>query len=169
MLTIRRPVLVVLIFAALRCASATAPAAPAEKVDRDAILRADEDFAHYAREHGLAEAFASYAADDATILPNGGNPVKGREAIRALFASSSAGTTLAWKPFTAEVSRSGDLGYTLGTYESRSSDASGKPVIRYGKYCTIWKKQSDGTWRYVVDLGNPSPAPAGAIPDVRRF
>lgn len=163
MLAIRRSVLVVLAFAALRCASATTPNAPPGKADRAAILRADEEFARYAQEHGLAEAFAAYAAEDATILPSGGNPVKGRQAIRTLFASSS-GTTLVWKPFVADVSESGDLGYSLGTYESRSTDAAGNAPVRYGKYCTIWKKQSDGTWRYVVDLGNPSPAPAGTNP-----
>ncbi len=162
MRAIRRSMLVVLTLASFRCASATANA-PAEEAGRDAILRADEEFARYAQERGLAEAFASYAAEDATILPNGGNPVKGRAAIRAVFASSS-GTTLTWKPFAAEVSRSGDLGYTLGTYESRSTDPAGKAVTRYGKYCTIWKKQPDGTWKYVVDLGNPSPAPAATLP-----
>ncbi len=162
MASIRVSMLVALSFTILRCASTPAASMPAPPVsaDRDEVWRTDEEFARFAREKGLGEAFASYAAEDATILPNGGNPVRGREAIRAFFASSS-GTTLTWKPFAAEVSRSGDLGYTLGTYESRSTDAAGRSVTRYGKYCTIWKKQPDGTWRYVVDLGNPSPAPAG--------
>ncbi len=161
----RFSVLPALCLTILRCASAPASTAPASaaSADRGAILRADEEFARFAQERGVADAFAVYAAEGATILPNGGNPVRGREAIRALFASSS-GTVLTWKPFAAEVSRSGDLGYTLGTYESRSTDAAGKAVTRYGKYCTIWKKQPDGTWRYVVDLGNPSPAPAGSNP-----
>lgn len=165
MARIRVLMLLALSFTTLRCASAPASTAPlsAASAERGAILRADEEFARAAQEKGLAEAFAAYAAEDATILPNGGNPVTGREAIRGLFASSS-GTVLTWRPFAAEVSRSGDLGYTLGTYESRSTDAAGKAVIRYGKYCTIWKKQPDGTWRYVVDLGNPSPAPAGTRP-----
>ncbi len=31
--------------------------------------------------------------------------------------------------------------------------------VNYGKYVTIWKKQADGTWKFVVDVGNKSPAP----------
>jgi ketosteroid isomerase-like protein len=140
------------------CASAGPP--PDSSAARDAIRRTDEDFSRYAQDHGIAEAFATYAAPDATMLPGGSDPVKGPDAIRTFFASS-AGTVLLWKPYAAEVSSSGDLGYTLGTYESRSKDADGKPVTRYGKYCTIWEKQPDGKWKYVVDLGNPSPPPAG--------
>ena len=144
-------------------ACATAPPSSSSPADlsaaRDAIRRADEDFARYAQDHGIAEAFAAYAARDATILPAGAEPVKGPDAIRSFFASS-AGTVLLWKPYAAEVSAAGDLGYTLGAYESRSKDSAGNPVTRYGKYCTIWRKQPDGKWKYVVDLGNPSPPPA---------
>jgi len=140
----------------LQCASA--PPAPDPQSARAAILRADEDFARLAQSKGVAEAFATYAAEDATILPAGANPVEGREAIRAFFAGAS-GLVLTWKPFFAQVAASGDLGYTLGTYESRSTGDDGKPVTRHGKYCTIWKKQPDGSWKYIVDLGNPSPAP----------
>ena len=140
----------------LRCASS--PPALDPQTVRAAVLRADEDFARLAQEKGVAEAFATYAAEDATILPAGANPVEGREAIRSHFASA-AGLALTWKPFLAQVAAAGDLGYTLGTYEARSAGEDGKPVTRYGKYCTIWKKQADGSWKYIVDLGNSSPAP----------
>lgn len=139
------------------CASASP--SPDPQAARAAILRADEDFSRLAQEKGIAEAFAAYAAEDATILPTGENPVEGREAIRAHFASAK-GLMLTWKPFFSQVASGGDLGYTLGTYEARSTGEDGKPVTRYGKYCTIWKKQADGSWKYVVDLGNPSPPPS---------
>src|SRR5260221_10458942 len=101
--------------ASLHCASA--PTSPDPQTARAAILRADEDFSRLAQEKGIAEAFATYAAEDATILPAGENPVEGREAIRAHFASA-AGLSLTWKPFFSQVASSGDLGYTLGTYEA---------------------------------------------------
>src|SRR5262245_37663386 len=108
-----------------RCASTSAAQTP----DKSVLLHADEDFARYAAAHGIAEAFAAYAAPDGTILPAGANPVRGREAIRSFF-SSAAGTVLTWKPYAAEVASSGDIGYTLGNYESRSKDEAGNPVTR---------------------------------------
>ena len=81
----------------LRCASAPPPLDP--QTVRAAILRADEDFARLAQQKGIAEAFATYAAEDATILPAGANPIEGREAIRSYFASAT-GLSLTWKPFS---------------------------------------------------------------------
>ena len=100
-----------------------------------------------------------YADAEATMLPSGQHAVTGREEIRKQFADDPRGATLVWKPFRAEVSVSGDLGYTLGTYESRAAGADGKIVTRYGKYCSVWKRQKDGSWKWVVDVGTPSPEP----------
>jgi ketosteroid isomerase-like protein len=35
--------------------------------------------------------------------------------------------------------------------------ADGAPEVRYSKYLTVWKKQRDGRWRYVVDGGSARP------------
>jgi hypothetical protein len=43
----------------------------------------------------------------------------------------------------------------------RSIDKDGKPVVEYGKYSTIWKKQRDGAWKAALDMGNSSLKPAG--------
>jgi len=61
---------------------------------------------------------------------------------------------LLWTPLGGGVSASGDLGYTYGTYEFRSRDEDGKLGSTYGKYATIWRKQSDGSWKVVLDMGN---------------
>ncbi|MDI6780166.1 MAG: DUF4440 domain-containing protein [Bacteroidota bacterium] len=54
----------------------------------------------------------------------------------------------------AEVSNSGDLGYTWGTYKTKFEGAQGKPLERTGKYLTVWKKQNDGGWKVIADIGN---------------
>jgi ketosteroid isomerase-like protein len=51
---------------------------------------------------------------------------------------------LTWTPVGADISVSGDLGYTYGNYEFSSIEKDGKPLVEYGKYSTIWKKQRDG-------------------------
>jgi ketosteroid isomerase-like protein len=123
------------------------------------LLRTDEEFSRAAQSRGIGEAFAAYAAENATMMPVGGNPAVGRAAIRKEFEGLPVEATLKWKPFSADVARSGDLGYTLGTYEYRAPGADGKMTTHHGKYCTVWRKQADGRWRWDSDIGNPSPEP----------
>ena len=127
--------------------------------DRAALLAVDVEFSAAAQQFGIGEAFARYADAEATMLPANENAVTGLDGIRAQFKDLPPGTALVWKPFKAEAAASGDLGYTLDTYELRSTGSDGKPSVRYGKYCSVWKKQKDGRWKWVVDVGTPSPAP----------
>jgi len=69
------------------------------------------------------------------------------------------GTSLTWTPIKAEMAASGDLGYTYGNYIYTAKNKEGKLVTSYGKYTSIWKKQKDGQWKVVVDVGNSSPSP----------
>lgn len=156
---IRRLAGALLCLACLRCASAPAPAGPGPGAGAGDLIAADEAFARTAEELGLAEAFASWAAPDATMMPVDQKPVTGRDEVRKQFADFPADMTLSWKPFKADIAKSGDLGYTLGTYELKRRGAGGEPVVSHGKYCSVWKKQADGSWKWVVDIGNSSPAP----------
>jgi ketosteroid isomerase-like protein len=151
------PALALALFAS-PTASPGAEPADFEK-EKAALIRTDTEFSEAAQKIGVGEAFVRFADAGATMLPPGQNAVRGIEGVRKQFADYPKGATLVWKPFAADVARSGDLGYTLGTYEARGPDAEGKTVTRYGKYCSVWKKQPDGRWKWVVDVGTPSPAP----------
>ena len=139
--------------------SHTLVALPDAAADKAALLRVDEEFSADAQRVGVAEAFARYAAPDARMLPQGKDVVSGLDAVRRQMAGFPAKATLSWKPFHADVAASGDLGYTLGTYELRGTDDTGKTQVSYGKYCSVWRKQSDGKWKWVVDVGTSSPEP----------
>ena len=52
-------------------------------------------------------------------------------------------------PLDASVSDSKDLGYTYGVWQLTSLDS-----MRQGTYVTIWKKNQNGVWKYVLDAGN---------------
>ncbi len=78
-------------------------------------------------------------------------PVTGREAITE---SMKGDYTLAWEPQRAEVARSGELGWTWGTYSVVLPD--GETSSR-GKYLNIWVKNETGQWRVAVDMGNLNP------------
>jgi len=120
-------------------------------------MRVDSEFAARARA-GVAQAFREYAALDATSLPMGEAPLHGREAIAQTVVNLPAGSLL-WTPVAADIAKSGDLGYTWGTYALHSTDADGKLRVSHGKYITVWKKQPDGSWKFVMDIANPGPPP----------
>jgi ketosteroid isomerase-like protein len=59
----------------------------------------------------------------------------------------------------ADVAESGDLGYTLGRYESRRIGPDGQQVRETGSYLTVWKRGADGSWKVALDIGSPDPSP----------
>jgi ketosteroid isomerase-like protein len=120
------------------------------------LLRTDVEFAKASEAKGAAEAFSLFLAEDAIQLPADENPIFGREAIVKAMGS---GYILKWEPRRAEVSNSGDLGWTWGTYELHVKDAQGKALVRFGKYINVWRKDKDGNWRVIADMGNTSPPP----------
>lgn len=122
------------------------------------LREVDEAFARFARARGAAAAFREFAAPDATSFPMGEAPVHGREAIHQSMLSLPHGELL-WTPSAADISKSGDLGYTWGTFRFQTTDAAGKPIAHHGKYLTVWKLQPDGSWKFVADIGNPAPPP----------
>ncbi len=132
--------------------------AAAARDQRQMLMDIDRDFDLATAREG-AQGWSSYFAEDAVMLPAGGNIVIGRDAIRELMASrvSQPGYSLRWEPVDAGVS--GDLGYTYGVAKSTRLGRDGKPEASYGKYVTIWKKQRDRTWKVIVDIGNSSPPP----------
>ena len=64
-------------------------------------------------------------------------------------------TSLRWQPVSAEVSSSGDLAYTMGTYRLETRDETGQVRAATGEYVTVWRRESDGLWRASADSGTP--------------
>lgn len=122
--------------------------------ERSALLEADIAFAEATAERG-ADGWVSYFAEEGVMFRPGG-AVVGRDSIRAMVTAWFADDAFAltWEPTHAEVSTSGDLGFTYGRYRSTGSDSEGNEVIGMGSYVTIWRKQ-DGRWLVALDIGNP--------------
>lgn len=117
----------------------------------DLLLQLEADFAADVAKRGH-DAFLTYFAEDGVEVVDGGG-FDNKDAMRKQ-PPWAKGTTLTWTPIKAEMSASGDLGYTYGNYVFTSKNDAGKIVTRRGKYTSIWKKQKDGQWRVVVDMGN---------------
>lgn len=122
-----------------------------------AIEDADLAFAKATAERGV-DGWVSFFADSGMMVSPGRNIV-GRAAIREAMAGSLGDTTraLTWRPVSAEASEDGDLGYTVGRWERRHW-VGADTAVTHGSYVTIWRKQGDGTWKVVLDVGNQDPA-----------
>lgn len=123
--------------------------------EKQKILDTDTEFARDALKIGTAEAFKKYADENALMLSDGEQPIKGREAIFKKMSENNVGE-LIWNPEDADVSKDGTLGYSWGRWEFKLYDSG---IISYGKYVSIWKKSPGGSWKWVVDVGNANPNP----------
>jgi len=115
------------------------------------LLRTDSAFSSNSVHDGMFIAFLDYIAEDGVILRNNSFPEKGKDALRKRFDGiSDTSFILSWKPVFEKISDSGDLGYTYGIHTSVDK-VTGE--ISQGTYVTIWQKQSDGSWKFVLDTG----------------
>lgn len=117
------------------------------------LFEVDRAFSSASVELGTQKAFMRFMADSATMLRDDSYPITGRASIEVLFADWSPQAELTWEPVFADVSSSGDLGYTIGEYLYTNADSAGNEITGVGYYVTIWKKQADGSWKYVLDAG----------------
>ena len=76
-------------------------------------------------------------------------------AIRAAAAFLDVpGVSLQWEPVRADIAASGDLGWTTGRFVSEGPGPDGTTARAEGIYVSIWRLQSDGTWKVATDMFN---------------
>lgn len=124
------------------------------------LVEADRRFADSVQRRGLGAWVNAFAPGGRMI--SGGESYIGMEAIRRRMLPAFADTTfsLTWDPVYAEVSASGELGYTVGRYTT-SVGAGDAASTEQGTYLTVWRRQDDGSWKVQADIGNPAPPGAG--------
>lgn len=113
------------------------------------LQQTDVDFSDRSRQVGMKKAFLEYIQDDGVLLRPGKLPVIGAHAVDYLSAINDSSFVLTWRPEGADVSESEDMGYTYGLYNMQMGDSSFK-----GTYVTVWTRQKDGRWKFVLDSGN---------------
>ncbi len=124
----------------------------------------EDAFCATAREKGILAAFEHFAAPDVAFIDTDPRKYRGLEAVRRRMGADRPGVSLTWSALFTDVSDDGTLGYNYGRYEFRGPGADGKPVVRTGFFLTIWKRQPDGTWRFVMDNGAPDRPPPAPEP-----
>ncbi len=114
------------------------------------LINTDLKFSDLSVEKGKNHAFSEYIHPNGVMMRNQGMPIRGKKTFDSLQQlKPDTGYTLKWKPVFADAAKSGDLGYTYGIWLLSTKDTS-----MLGTYTTIWKKDDNGKWKFILDTGN---------------
>jgi ketosteroid isomerase-like protein len=149
------------LIALLAAAGAHAEDVTLEKVV-GSLIAAEKAYAKLAGEKGFREASISVFADDAVIFAP--SAVNGKK----FWREAKKDPVISWRPSFASISRSGELGYTTGPWESRKSRDVEKPEA-FGHFVTIWQKNKDNVWKVALDVGLDHPQPQGVETEIRTY
>jgi len=116
------------------------------------IQEAEKNFEAMAAAKGIQHAFEYFAAEDATIKRGNDSLIVGKAGIAKFYSADFFKTAVVnWSPDFTDASESGDMGYTVGRYVWKSKDQHGAVKESKGVFHTVWKRQADGSWKYVWD------------------
>jgi hypothetical protein len=145
-----RPIVVACLFATSLGAQIDTQALPR-------MVASERAFAAAAAELGTRNTFLTFFADDAVSL-DGGATAASTTIGRAKDALIAAPPTklpvlsrLIWEPFTGQISEDGSLGWLTGPYAVLVLTT--KDITAKGAYFSVWKRQTDGTYRVWLDEG----------------
>ena len=123
----------------------------------ESMADAERDFAKRALVVGWKAAFLEFFSDSA-IGYDGESVGLAKQQISA-NPDPPKDHQLLWEPRYGDVARSGELGYLTGPSRNiLPSRNNGQP--RHGVYASIWKRERDGTFRVVIDVGINTPRAA---------
>ena len=116
------------------------------------IFDAEKAFEAAAKEKGIAEAFHAFADDNAVIKRENDTLIVGKENIKTYYQNPEyQKASVTWTADFVDVSADGSLAYTYGKYVWTVRDSIGQTTDYKGVFHTVWKRQSDGSWKYVWD------------------
>jgi ketosteroid isomerase-like protein len=130
--------------------AACQPATDKEAIKKE-VFQTEKAFEKMAAEKSIAEAFYHFAADSAVIKRRNDTLIVGKANIKAFYEKGDPNATVNWTPDFIDVAEDGTLAYTYGNYVWKTKDEAGTVKEFKGVFHTVWKKQKDGSWRYVWD------------------
>lgn len=122
----------------------------------DELLAADREFERDTQQRRLTGWLAAFDANGSQV-DDTFRPVTGHDAIAAHMGPFFADPRnhLTWTPDAARLSEGGRLGTTTGRWQlSRDNDDGTRSVLATGRYFDVWRKQTDGSWKLLYDVGD---------------
>lgn len=117
------------------------------------LVKAEWDFINLAKETNTRDAFWAQFIDETIVFGEG--PVNAKRAYEHQQPNKS---WLKWEPVFSDLATSNDFGYNTGPWEFRVNKTDEKAVA-FGHFVSFWKKQADGSWKLLLDIGIDHPQP----------
>jgi hypothetical protein len=111
------------------------------------IIALDIAFARAVREKGQYKAMREFAADDAQMFSPQGEPVRVQSWTRG---QKEPGDGLQWKTHRVWMSCDGSAAVSYGGWSAGAA---------HGWYSTVWQRQKNGQYRFVLDQGAQTSEP----------
>jgi len=102
---------------------------------------------------GDAQAIAKLYTEDAILLPERGELVKGRQAIGEFWKAAMDDGVKSVTVTTLDVGGSGDLAHEVGTVLLTLQAEGRPPATASAKFVVVWKRDADG-WKIHRDIWN---------------
>ena len=116
----------------------------------DPVIAAERAFAARGQEVPVKQAFLDFAAPDGVLVDSERGAENALRTIAGWPDRANAGY-IKWWPLYAGIASSGELGFTTGAATYGDNE-------RFTHYFTVWKKQPDGSWKWLIDMGSPADA-----------
>ena len=127
------------------------------------LFDTERAFVRAAAAKGFRDSFYEYFADDGIAF----NPHPFRVRVSLAGQPSTPPPMGAdWAPVWGDVAAAGDLGWNTGPLVYAGRD--GKPE-RHGLFFSVWKRQADGSYKVVLDIGSDTPAAVVPITEPPHF
>lgn len=129
------------------------PALFAQSDAATVLMEADKAFDRDTAARGL-DGWMDWFAEDARI-ETAKDVLVGKAALREYYSKMFAGREfrIHWWPVQADISADGTLGFSFGRAEISWRDEKGELQKRESRYTTLWRKQKDGAYKVVFDMG----------------
>jgi ketosteroid isomerase-like protein len=146
----------ILIAIALIWAAAALPSTRDQNLK--SMVEVERSFAKLCVNEGVRASFLEYFTDDGiAFTPSAVN-------AKQFYSSRPPGKgqfILDWQPEFSDIAAAGDLGYNTGPFVLKDRQ-TGAPS-RYGQFFSVWRKEADGKWKVVLDIGGLVPGPRGQV------
>jgi len=120
------------------------------------MREAELNFARQSVMFGRNAAFLNNFADESVIFTD-----KWLTNAREFWKNlKDAPVVLKWEPEFMDISASRDFGISTGPWERQEFRPNTAPLST-GYFLTVWKKQSDGNWKVMLDAGSGTPPITG--------